>query len=207
MKTLKITEDAHEGLDWLKDLLNVPSYSLCILESVRFFKNNNVSPRDSINNTFTNYLIETKSEIKTDIVDLKKFIKEDSQSMRKRHGAIERDYFMAMNRKIDSIYKKLIDDGIEERNEKLESKLISDDEKVIDYSDALKKNNELLESRNKTINELQTIVDKQDRTMNEYFQTLKKLNDSIKYEKSLTGNKIFINLSLDEVNDLFKIIP
>lgn len=76
MKTLKITEDAHEGLDWLKDLLNVPSYSLCILESVRFFKNNNVSPRDSINNTFTNYLIETKSEIKTDIVDLKKFIKE-----------------------------------------------------------------------------------------------------------------------------------
>jgi len=71
----------------------------------------------------------------------------------------------------------------------------------------LKKNNELLESRNKTINELQTIVNKQDKTMNEYFQTLKKLNDSIKYEKTLTGNKIFINLSLDEVNDLFKIIP
>ena len=64
-----------------------------------------------------------------------------------------------------------------------------------------------MESRNKTINELQTIVNKQDKTMNEYFQTLKKLNDSIKYEKTLTGNKIFINLSLDEVNDLFKIIP
>lgn len=204
---VKISETAKESLDWLKSNYQFNNFSDCITTIASFFKNNNVSPRDSISNNFTVSLFETKSEIKTDIVDLKKFIKEDSQSMRKRHGAIERDYFMAMNRKIDSIYKKLIDDGIDERNEKLEKKLINDDEKVIDYSDALKKNNELLESRNKTINELQTIVNKQDKTMNEYFQTLKKLNDSIKYEKTLTGNKIFINLSLDEVNDLFKIIP
>lgn len=206
-KSMKVNSLSKDGLDWLIEQYRFTTYSDCITTIVSFFKNNNVSPRDSISNNFTVSLFETKSEIKTDIVDLKKFIKEDSQSMRKRHGAIERDYFMAMNRKIDSIYKKLIDDGIDERNEKLEKKLINDDEKVIDYSDALKKNNELLESRNKTINELQTIVDKQDITMNEYFQTLKKLNDSIKYEKTLTGNKIFINLSLEEVNDLFKLIP
>lgn len=207
LENLKITTESKKGLEWLKEAYSFTTYSVAIDTVVQFFKNNNVSPRDSISNNIANFLFETKSEIKTDIVDLKKFIKEDSQSMRKRHGAIERDYFMAMNRKIDSIYKKLIDDGIDERNEKLEKKLINDDDKVIDYSDALKKNNELLESRNKTINELQTIVDKQDRTMNEYFQTLKKLNDSIKYEKTLTGNKIFINLSLEEVNDLFKLIP
>ena len=206
-KSIKVDLATYEAVEDVKTTFSFKSFSECIHSMSVFFKNNNVSPRDSISNNFTVSLFETKSEIKTDIVDLKKFIKEDSQSMRKRHGAIERDYFIAMNRKIDSIYKKLIDDGIDERNEKLEKKLINDDEKVIDYSDALKKNNELLESRNKTINELQTIVNKQDKTMNEYFQTLKKLNDSIKYEKTLTGNKIFINLSLEEVNDLFKLIP
>lgn len=206
-KMIRVTEVSKKSLDWLIDQYSFTTYNDCITTIAVFFQNNNVNPRDSISNNFSISLSEAKYEIKTDIVDLKKFIKEDSQSIRKRHGAIERDYFIAMNRKIDSIYKKLIDDSIEERNEILEKKIINKEDDAIDYSDALKKNNELLESRNKTINELQTIVDKQDRTMNEYFQTLKKLNDSIKYEKTLTGNKIFINLSLEEVNDLFKLIP
>lgn len=206
-KMIRVTEVSKKSLDWLIDQYSFTTYNDCITTIAVFFQNNNVNPRDSISNNFSISLSEAKYEIKTDIVDLKKFIKEDSQSIRKRHGAIERDYFIAMNRKIDSIYKKLIDDSIEERNEILEKKIINKEDDAIDYSDALKKNNELLESRNKTINELQTIVDKQDITMNEYFQTLKKLNDSIKYEKTLTGNKIFINLSLEEVNDLFKLIP
>ena len=215
---IKISEKAKENIDNLKEDNKFSTFSECINEISRFFKTNNLSPRDIIAVNEKQTLFENhyallnefkilKELFKVDFIELKKFIKEDSQSLRKRHGALERDSFIPMGRKIDSIYKKLIDDGIDERNEKLEKKLINDDEKVIDYSDALKKNNELLESRNKTINELQTIVNKQDKTMNEYFQTLKKLNDSIKYEKTLTGNKIFINLSLDEVNDLFKIIP
>lgn len=215
---IKISEKAKENIDNLKEDNKFSTFSECINEISRFFKTNNLSPRDIIAVNEKQTLFENhyallnefkilKELFKVDFIELKKFIKEDSQSLRKRHGALERDSFIPMGRKIDSIYKKLIDDGIDERNEKLEKKLINDDEKVIDYSDALKKNNELLESRNKTINELQTIVDKQDITMNEYFQTLKKLNDSIKYEKTLTGNKIFINLSLEEVNDLFKLIP
>lgn len=215
---IKISEKAKENIDNLKEDNKFSTFSECINEISRFFKTNNLSPRDIIAVNEKQTLFENhyallnefkilKELFKVDFIELKKFIKEDSQSLRKRHGALERDSFIPMGRKIDSIYKKLIDDGIDERNEKLEKKLINDDDKVIDYSDALKKNNELLESRNKTINELQTIVDKQDITMNEYFQTLKKLNDSIKYEKTLTGNKIFINLSLEEVNDLFKLIP
>lgn len=215
---IKISEKAKENIDNLKEDNKFSTFSECINEISRFFKTNNLSPRDIIAVNEKQTLFENhyallnefkilKELFKVDFIELKKFIKEDSQSLRKRYGALERDSFIPMGRKIDSIYKKLIDDGIDERNEKLEKKLINDDEKVIDYSDALKKNNELLESRNKTINELQTIVDKQDITMNEYFQTLKKLNDSIKYEKTLTGNKIFINLSLEEVNDLFKLIP
>lgn len=215
---IKISEKAKENIDNLKEDNKFSTFSECINEISRFFKTNNLSPRDIIAVNEKQTLFENhyallnefkilKELFKVDFIELKKFIKEDSQSLRKRHGALERDSFIPMGRKIDSIYKKLIDDGIEERNEKLEKKLINDDEKGIDYSNALKKNNELLESRNKTINELQTIVDKQDITMNEYFQTLKKLNDSIKYEKTLTGNKIFINLSLEEVNDLFKLIP
>lgn len=215
---IKISEKAKENINNLKEDNKFSTFSECINEISRFFKINNLSPRDIIAVNEKQTLFENhyallnefkilKELFKVDFIDLKKFIKEDSQSLRKRHGALERDSFIPMGRKIDEIYKLSIDNSINLRNEKLENTLINDDEKVIDYSDALKKNNELLVSRNKTINELQTIVDKQDITINEYFQTLKKLNDSIKYEKSLTGNKIFINLSLDEVNDLFKIIP
>ncbi len=201
---IKITETAKESLDWLKATYQFNNFSDCINTIGTFFKSNYVSPRENISTNFS----ESLSGVKNEIIDLRKFIDKDSQSLRKRHGAIERDYFIGMNRKLDAIYKSIINENIEKYNEELENKIVPEqksneiinDEIVVKLKNEIKDYSEQLQNYSK-------IVDTQERVFKEYKNQFSILKKNLNFEKNAFGkSKVIIELTQEEVENIFNII-
>jgi len=213
MKNMKVSELAKENFDSLKDRFDFPSSSECIIAVYNFFKNNNVSPREILSNNYSSLLFDMKKEIKEEFADLKKYMQSDSQSLRKRHGAIERDYFISFSRKLNDIHDVVIEknndsiiskieDNIYNDNNKYESERNNEiDTKVDDASINFQKT---LENKNKTIKEYEEIIAKQDIDFKKYSKALNQIKNNISFEKSSFGkSKVIITLEEDEVHNIF----
>ena len=199
---IKITETAKESLDWLKSNYQFNNFSDCINTVGTFFKSNYVSPRDNVSTSFS----ENLSGVKNEIVKLKKFIDKDSQSLRKRHGAIERDYFIGMNRKLDAVFKILVKDSVEKNNTILEKEVVS-----FETSGNENNNDNLIIKLKKEITEysdqlqnFSTIVNTQENVFKEYKNQFNVIKKNIIYEKNTFGKtKVVIELTQEEVENIF----
>jgi hypothetical protein len=213
LENLKITPEAKKGVEWLKEAYSFTSYSVAIDTAIQFFRINKISPRDSISENVIKSLIETKHEIKEDISDFRKWITKDTQSLRNRFGAIERDYYVLTNRKLDSIYKILIESSIDKSNLLLAEKVLNNDENipVLNELSTVQKNDdavsklkrELLES-DEQVKSYSRIVDSQENTFKEYKRVFNNIKKSIINEKTAFGKtKLVIDLTQEEVEELF----
>jgi hypothetical protein len=209
---VKISETAKESLDWLKTNYQFNNFSDCINTIGTFFKSNYVSPRETISNNYSESLAGVKSEI----VDLRKFISDDSQSLRKRFGAIERDYYISTNRKIDAVYKILIEGSIDKSNAVIAENILKNDSNILVSEDtnAISNNDEIVAKLKREIIEYDTqiksyssIVDSQENTFKEYKKAFNNLKKNIGYEKNTFGKtKVIIDLSQEEVEAMFNLL-
>ncbi|OXA65332.1 hypothetical protein B0A67_24505 [Flavobacterium aquidurense] len=209
---VKISETAKESLDWLKTNYQFNNFSDCINTIGTFFKSNYVSPRETISNNYSESLAGVKSEI----VDLRKFISDDSQSLRKRFGAIERDYYILTNRKIDAVYKILLESSIDKTNSDIAENILNNDS-VVSTSDTINpvnNNDDIVLKLKREIAEYDTqiksyssIVDSQENTFKEYKKVLNNLKKNLGYEKNTFGKtKVVIDLEKEEVEAMFNLL-
>lgn len=186
---IRIGENAKNGLDRLKKTGRYSTLTSCLEDIVRFFERNQITPRDLINQELNHHLYQNRLKEKKEIEELKEFIKKDSQSLRKRFGAIERDYFKKFENKIDAVY-----DIVHK---------IPDEEAEAYFRDI----NGLFDSRNHMISELNKELEDSQKKINEYHRCLKALNKSVRLYKSQEGTKIVLNISKEETEKLFYLIP
>jgi hypothetical protein len=209
---VKISETAKESLDWLKTNYQFNNFSDCINTIGTFFKSNYVSPRETISNNYS----ESLAGVKTEIVDLRKFISDDSQSLRKRFGAIERDYYISTNRKVDAIYKILIEGFINKSNSVIAEKILNNDSSipVLENENSINNNDEIVAKLkreildyDKQIKNYSSIVDSQENTFKEYKKAFNNLKKNVSYEKNTFGKtKVIIDLSQEEVEAMFNLL-
>jgi valyl-tRNA synthetase len=131
-KDIRISIEAKNKFDVLNTKENFSTASECILQICNFFEENNLSPKDKIGVKTANSFNELEKILKVELMLLKEFIKTDSQSLRKRHGAIEKEYFIPLNRKISEIDSKLSTTENNKKEQHIELKKISIKEKELD---------------------------------------------------------------------------
>lgn len=199
-KSLKIDILAYNSLDKIKSDEAFKSFSDCVLSMCNFFKHNKISPRELLNDNFSQTLLDFKNEILINFKNLNDNNNNNTERVIKIERRFEIDYFKPMNIKLIDIHKSSTQIHNDNSNEK----------KFEDLKDNSK---ELLELKNQLINsekelnkkiELINIIEKNNK---EYHRCLETLNKSMKVE--LVGNtkRPYIDLPVDEAEELFYLIP
>lgn len=210
MKTLKITEDAHEGLDWLKELLNVPSYSLCIFESVRFFKENNISPRETISNNYSQSLFNFKKELFLRLEEIEKKENDNTERVIKINRRIEEDSIKPIRKNVFEIHSIAMDYYNSKSNDNLVKNSLEVENKISNETlnlDKIKELEKVIYEQDNNLKKTNAIIDEQDKKLKEYHRCLKILNEKVGFVDGLTGRKVYIDLPFAEVQNLFHLIP
>lgn len=204
---IRVSLEAKNKLERTKKQNNFKTFSDCIETMCEFFNTNSVSPKDKILNQVQYDFANIKNLINHGSVNLQKFISDDSQSLRKRHGAIERDYFVPMSMKIEKLYDHFI--GATERKKQTETIEKEFEFEIIEkkYKANINDQQRIIDDLNLHVKKRDLLIEKRDDTLAEYFKIIKTLNENVKYEKTISGKKVFINLPIDRINELFKIIP
>lgn len=206
---IKLSETAKESLDWLKTNYQFNNFSDCINTIGTFFKSNYVSPRETISNNYS----ESLAGVKTEIIDLRKFISDDSQSLRKRFGAIERDYYISTNRKLDAVYKILLENFIGKSNSILAENILNKEDlnsvlketnTVIQTDEPVLKFKKEIQEYEEQVKNYSRIVDSQELTFKEYKKLFNNLKKNVVYEKNAFGkSKVIIDLAQEDVEEIF----
>ncbi len=186
---IRIGENAKKGLDRLKKTGGYSTLTSCLEDIVWFFERNQITPKDLINQELNHHLYQNRMKEKKEIEDLKEFIKKDSLSLRKRFGAIERDYFKKFESKIDSVYEVV---------HKIPDEELEGYFRDMDW---------LLTSRTSTIETLNKELEASQLKINEYHRCLKALNKAVRMEKTTTGHRLYLNMQREEAEPLFHLIP
>jgi predicted RNase H-like nuclease (RuvC/YqgF family) len=174
-KDIRISVEAKNKFDELNTKEKFSTASECIIQICNFFEENNFSPKDKIGVKTANSFNELEKVVKVELMLLKEFIKTDSQSLRRRHGAIEKEYFIPLNRKISEIDSKL---NSKEKSEKEEN-------------DELEK----LHLKQKEIDELQ-------KKIRETTRILKRISENLSIENLQGRNYPIVNLEEYELENI-----
>jgi uncharacterized coiled-coil protein SlyX len=192
-KPIKLSDELALKFEALKLRLRYTKNTDFINDMCDFFEVNNVNLKSE------NY--------KSSFTVLTEFLNKKFNQLQARNTAVERDYFVSFNRKIDSIYEESIKNDIAKSNEKLVENLPKLDNSNEDHSFKITEFEKLILSQEKSIDSSNNIIAKQDDLIKEYHRCLKLLNENIKFENGISGKKVFINLPLEEANKLFYLIP
>ena len=178
-KDIRISVEAKNKFDDLNSKEKFNTSSECIIQICNFFEENNLSPRDKIGVKTANSFNELEKTIKVELMLIKEFIKTDSQSLRRRHSAIEREYFIPLNRKISEIDEKL--------NIKKDSKI--EEEKHIEKLNLNQHEKQQLKEKNE---KLATI--------------LKQITENLSMENVQGKNYAIVNLEEFELESIIRFI-
>ncbi|OOV29792.1 hypothetical protein BXU11_07970 [Flavobacterium sp. LM5] len=193
---IRIGEKAKNGLDRLKKAGRYTTLTSCLEDIVWFFERNKITPRDRINQELNEQLFRNSISERRSFEELKEFIKADSLSLRKRFGAIERDYFKNFAEKIDAVYSivnKIPDDEISGYFRDVDGLFDSRNNMLIKLNEELEKS----QLKNRSLEE----------KIQEYHRCLEAINKAVRLERTTVGNKIFIDLSKEEAEKLFYLTP
>ncbi|MDI5899450.1 BfmA/BtgA family mobilization protein [Flavobacterium yafengii] len=193
---IRIGEKAKNGLDRLKKAGRYTTLTSCLEDIVWFFERNKITPRDRINQELNEQLFRNSISERRSFEELKEFIKADSLSLRKRFGAIERDYFKNFAEKIDAVYSivnKIPDDELSGYFRDVDGLFDSRNNMLIKLNEELEKS----QLKNRSLEE----------KTQEYHRCLEAINKAVRLERTTVGNKIFIDLSKEEAEKLFYLIP
>jgi hypothetical protein len=204
-KQVTLSAEAKISLDRLKKEYSFSSYNNCIVKIDAFFKDNNLSPKDKVSNNASDVIEKKTKELKGDIQDLKKYIAADSQSLRKRYGALERDYFKTFDRKIETIYQKIIIENSLKKERINEQDITTPQVSNLD-NNSTQKDKIKIKQQFDSINNYQKMIDTLEKTQRNDRHIISKIKENISYERSTFGKtKTILNFSQEELEKLFNI--
>jgi hypothetical protein len=204
-KQVTLSAEAKISLDRLKKEYSFSSYNNCIVRIDAFFKDNNLSPKDKVSNNASDVIEKKTKELKGDIQDLKKYIAADSQSLRKRYGALERDYFKTFDRKIETIYQKIIIENSLKKERINEQDITTPQVSNLD-NNSTQKDKIKIKQQFDSINNYQKMIDTLEKTQRNDRHIISKIKENISYERSTFGKtKTILNFSQEELEKLFNI--
>ncbi|NJM80499.1 MAG: hypothetical protein HC854_14390 [Flavobacterium sp.] len=199
-KTIRLTDEAKDGLDWLKEAYNFTNFSIAVETCSLFFKNNKVNPRDLLSENFSQTLLEFKKEM---IHSFEKVIENNNDNIErviKIERRFEIDYFKPSNIKLIDIHKSNVQSSNDKSNNEIINSLKDTSKELLDLNSKIK----ILESDNKLKDDL---IKSLETEKLEYHRCLKKLNESMRVEKFENSNRPYINLTVSEAEELFYLIP
>jgi hypothetical protein len=202
---VKLSKSAKNDLITMKTDFGYSTYSILLEDVCSFFNRNKMTPKDNIDNNFFSVLSMQKQELLREILEVKKFIKSDSQSMRKLLRALEKDHFVKLSTKVS-----FLTDEARERNAKniLESTYSSSTKTEYKQEEKTEQNSDivLIKEQAKTILEMEKTLQKQDLILEKREKNFKTIFDFYKIEKNTFGKeKVVIDMDREEFEKLFNI--
>lgn len=210
LENLKITSESKKGLEWLKEAYSFTTYSVAIDTVVQFFKNNNVSPKDLISNSFSESLFNFKKELFLKLEEIEKKENDNTERVIKINRRIEEDSIKPIRKNVFEIHSVAMDFYNSKSNDNLIKSVLADDKKISNESLNINKILELekvISDQDSNISKTNAIIDEQDKKLKEYHRCLKILNEKVGFVDGLTGRKVYIDLPFAEVQNLFHLIP
>jgi hypothetical protein len=210
LENLKIRTESKKGLEWLKENYSFTTYSVAIDTVIQFFKNNNINPRETIYNNYSETIYNFKKELFLKLEGIEKKENDNTERVIKLNRRIEEDLIKPIRKNVYEIHSVAIDYHNTKSNENLIKNIIEEDNKTLNESSNLDKIKELekvISDQDAIMKKTNSIIEEQDKKMIEYHRCLKKLNDNVGFEKGFSGKKVFIDLPFDEVQELFYLIP
>ena len=197
---IRISNECKSQLDWLKKTYSFTTFNECISQIHYFFKVNNIAPNEQISNMF----LKNFEELKFEINNLKKVMKDDFKANEKILKISERDIWTPMNRKINALFENKNIQSIDKRNELLienaeePNKIWELDKKIISLTRDLSSKNQLLISMEKTIEGI-------NEDLRFYRRLHQILKENTKIEKQLISkDKVVIEWDIDDWKDILE---
>ncbi|ELY2018805.1 hypothetical protein SL053_002740 [Flavobacterium psychrophilum] len=193
-KPIQLDEVSKANIDWLKKTYSFSGYIECINFVTAFFKNNKIDPRSKLEENFTIAVEQMESRL------IKRFNQLQSRI------TIDIEYFNKFDNKFDSFNdifnEKIIKNKIQNETENtlINTSNLQNNEEIRKLNDTILKQ----ENAIKVWKEQNEILEKEKK---EYHRCMEKLNRNMKVEKTLMGKKPYINLSVEETEKLFYLIP
>ena len=197
---IRISNECKSQLDWLKKTYSFTTFNECISQIHYFFKVNNIAPNEQISNMF----LKNFEELKFEINNLKKVMKDDFKANEKILKISERDILTPMNRKINALFENKNIQSIDKRNELLienaeePNKIWELNKKIISLTQDLSSKNQLLISMEKTIEGI-------NEDLRFYRRLHQILRENTKIEKQLISkDKVVIEWDIDDWKDILE---
>jgi hypothetical protein len=202
---IKLNERGKSDLVAMKKAFGCSTYSNVIEIVYSFFTRNKITPRDNIDSNFFAVLSMLKEEVLKEVLDIKKFVKTDSQSMRKLLRALEKDHLVKLSTKVS-----FLTDEAKERNLKINVEdAFNISKENTKNKDLIKNENsdlELINQQAKIISTQQKTLQKQDISIEKNELILKKIQTFYKVEKNTFGKeKVVIEIEREEFENLFNL--
>lgn len=197
---IRISHECKSQLDWLKKTYSFTTFNECISQIHYFFKRNNIAPNEQISNVF----LKNFEELKFEINNLKKGIKEDFKTNEKNLKINERDILTPMSRKINTLFENKTNQSIDKRNEFLiakeeePNKISEQNKKIISLTQDVSSKNQQLISMEKTIEGINEDL--------KFYRRLHQiLKASTKIEKQLISkDKIVVEWDIDDWKNILE---
>ena len=202
MVNMRVNKDAKDSLKELKETVGYSTYSSTLKEMCNFFFRNKITPKDTLDSNFFSVLSMLKETLLKEIIDIKKFVKTDSQSMRKLLRALERDHLVSLSTKVS-----FLTDQERERNLKsLAENTFNVSAEINKITKEKQKSEEILfiEEQAQAISALDKNLLKQDLIIHKYEINFKKILNLYKIEKNTFGKqKVVIDMEREAFEELF----
>ena len=197
---IRISHECKSQLDWLKKTYSFTTFNECISQIHYFFKRNNIAPNEQISNVF----LKNFEELKFEINNLKKGIKEDFKTNEKNLKINERDILTPMSRKINTLFENKTNQSIDKRNDFLiakeeePNKISEQNKKIINLTQDVSSKNQQLISMEKTIEGINEDL--------KFYRRLHQiLKASTKIEKQLISkDKIVVEWDIDDWKNILE---
>lgn len=197
---IRISHECKSQLNWLKKTYSFTTFNECISQIHYFFKRNNIAPNEQISNVF----LKNFEELKFEINNLKKGIKEDFKTNEKNLKINERDILTPMSRKINTLFENKTNQSIDKRNDFLiakeeePNKISEQNKKIINLTQDVSSKNQQLISMEKTIEGINEDL--------KFYRRLHQiLKASTKIEKQLISkDKIVVEWDIDDWKNILE---
>lgn len=188
--TIAITKASKQLLNGMREQYNFSSYNELISQFEAFFRLNKLNPRDITLNNFDKK-----------IVTLNRTIEDENERIIKIIRNIELTKIDSVIRKLSNVEKGFTEFIFTNRKQNLIDDFTkSDDNNSSEYLLTIEKlKNE--------INDFKISKVKIEKDLSEYHRCLETLNKSLKVVNSDNERKAFFNISVEEVEQLFYLIP
>lgn len=206
LKSIKVDLAAYSTIEEIKTNYSFKTFSDCLHTMSNFFKSNNISPRDNITNSYSESIFNLKNELLLKLDHLQASEHKNTERIIKMNRAVEETILKPVGKKINDIHYSTVKDYNAQKNSEVLSKSGTENQKAA-LELKIKNLRDIISEQEKSILEYQSLLEKEEAKSKEFFRCMKTLNQNMKVQNSTFGKKVFINLPVEEAEQLFYLIP